>query len=260
MSQSLDTSKLILLRKITRAISDLLGKELKLHLSTLSPLMQPRDVFGQHLGSVKQTIKGEADAFEEVRTIYQSLAKNGPFSLPKELDQPLDIVNTSPEITPADYPHQARTDQDGKTVTVTSPLKWVLSYSGFGPKRLRELVANKDSATGNQLQQCVIHFLVMHVTLARRPGLKAIFEALRFPVLTGIVEEFGELPITYLECQIETLRPDDEIIIESTEISGTPAFEEVVPLEAIENLQDPLEERLLEIVKNYDAGLLADAD
>ena len=47
----------------------------------------------------------------------------------------------------------------------------------------------------------------------------------------------------------------DDVIIESTEVSGMDAFEEVVNVDDIAALRDPLRERLLEIVKASGAAL-----
>lgn len=250
MSQPFETSKMLLLRKVTRAISERLETQLISHLGTLSPLVQPRTVFGKYLrSSVKQSVKEEAESFEQVRSIYASLAGQAPFNLPKELDSPLDIPNTSLEVIPAEYSYVAQSAQERKTVMVKSPLKWVVSYSGFGLKRLRQLLSHT-TENGEQLQACVVHFLAMQVTLSKRPGVARILESLRFPLTTVHMEEFGELPITCIESPIATICPPDDVIVQITEISGASAFEEVVSLEDIVKLCDPLKEEALEIIRS----------
>jgi hypothetical protein len=252
MIQPLDISRLLVLRKVTRAISELLGQELKAYLSTLAPLLQPRSVFGQCFrGSEKQSVKGDAEAFDELRRLYMALAAEGPWSLPKQLDPPLDVLQTSLELHPADYAYAAQGTQESKTVLVTSPLKWILAFSGFEPKRLRELTGSRKTVTGNDVQQCVLQFLVVHVTLAKRPGIVRLLEGLRFPISTGRIAEFGELPITYANSPISAFRPPDDLIIQSTEMSGMPVFEEVANLEDPANVRDPLKDRLLQLVTSY---------
>jgi hypothetical protein len=154
----------------------------------------------------------------------------------------------------------AKSDQESRDIVITPPLKWVLSYAGFGPRRLKELIAQQKTAVGNELQLCVLHYLVMHVTLACRPDVVRIFEALRCPITTDYVAEFGKLPITYVQCAVPTLRPADEIMIQSAEISGTPAFEEVVSVEGILNLQDPLKQRLMKLIQEHGGQLLSEQD
>ena len=85
----------------------------------------------------------------------------------------------------------------------------------------------------------------MHVTLQSRPGIARLFESLRFPVTTGKWAESGDLPVTYIECPVSTVLPTNEVILQSTEISGTPAFEEVVSPDAIAAINDPFKEQLL---------------
>jgi hypothetical protein len=120
------------------------------------------------------------------------------------------------------------------------------------------LIAGQRATVGKELRQCVLHYLVMHVTLARRPEIVRIFEALRFPISTGKLDAFGKLPVTYVECAVPAIRPPDDIIIQSTEISGSPAFEEVASVEGILHLRDPLKERLVRLIQEHGGQLLAE--
>ena len=76
-----------------------------------------------------------------------------------------------------------------------------------------------------------------------------VFEALRFPVVTEKLPGLGELPVTCISSSVRTVRPPDDVLIESTEISGLNAFEEVVNAEDIVKMQDPFRERLLDVIK-----------
>ena len=109
MADSLDPSRILELRKLTRAIAETLQKQLQAHLVALSPLMQPRLVFGRHMrSSSKQAVKGEDATFKQMQQLYSALMRKGPFHhLPEELGSPLDIINTSPVIAPAEYRHVA---------------------------------------------------------------------------------------------------------------------------------------------------------
>ncbi len=254
MADSLDPSRILELRKLTRAIAETLHKQLQAHLVALSPLMQPRLVFGRHMrSSSKQAVKGEDATFKQMQQLYSALMGKGPFHhLPEELGSPLDIINTNPVIAPAEYRHVARADQGEKTITMKSPLKWVTSYKGFELDRLRDLIASKETA---ELQQCTIHCLVIHVTLSKLEGVGSIFAAMRFPISTGKLEGFGELPITFIESPITTVRPPDEVIIQTTEIAGTSEFEEIVSVEGILNLQDPIRTRVFDLAQQVGCEL-----
>lgn len=256
MNQELDTATLLKLRRATRATSQWLESRLRGFLATLSPLMQPRQVFGQYLrGSGKQSVKGEAEAFAEVRDQFLALAESS-FSMRKQLESPFELANTTLDIVPAEYVFTAESGQQQKAITITQPLRWVLCYSGFTPRRLQELMNNPKTVVASELPECVLHFLVLHTTLAHRPGVQQILEALRFPLRTDTVEEFGALPVTYVECPLSSHRPADEVMIESTELSGNAVFEELLAVEELATLQDPLRRQLTAIVKQHGESLL----
>jgi hypothetical protein len=246
------TQNMLTLRKLTRAVADLLRGHLKEYLNTLAYLFRPKTVFGDYVDSAKEGYRGTHPAFEELATIYESLATKKPFNLPKELKPPIEVVSGVPELTPLEYTHTAKTDRETKTVTVTAPLKWVLTYSGFGPKRLKEMLAGRP--VGNEIQEYVLHAIMMHVVTTRQPGLINILQGLRFHISTGRLSGFGELPITFVTSSLGTIRPPDEVIIESTEIAGMDTFEEIVSqaeLAELAALKDPVTEKLIELAKAY---------
>jgi hypothetical protein len=255
MAEGYSTKKLLVLRKLTRAVADVLRGQLKEYLATLGPLLRQRSVLGDAVESAtKEPVKGSEAAFKELQGFYESVAVAKPFGLPKELKPPLEVMSATVEITPTEYAHEAKAAQDSKTVAVTCPLQWIVSYAGFGPRRAREVLA--DRTRPGDLQQFVLHTLMLHVVLNRQPGLVKLLEALLFPMSTGRLAGCGDLPITYLSAAVTTVRPPDDVIIESTEISGMDAFEEVVNLDEIVHLRNPLRERLLEIVKAHGEDLL----
>lgn len=257
MDQQLDISRLLLLRKVTRGIADLMGGQLRGHLQTLAPLMHPRSVLGEYVrGTSKQSVKGEEDALQELRNLYQTLAPAAPFNLRKELETPLDIVSSTLEIAPAEYLHKAHSASENKSVTVSSPLRWTVSYAGFGWKKMREFVSAQATSGGNELYQGLIHNLVLHLVFTRRPGLVKLFESMRFKIATSRLEGFGQIPVTLIEAPVGTLRPSDEIVIQSTEMSGANAFEEIVDLDAVAALSDPLKDQLLSVVREFGGDLL----
>src|SRR5262249_6103519 len=141
-----------------------------------------------------------------------------------------------------------------KTVAITAPLRWVLCYSGFTPHRFKELWGERNRNTA-QVQEFLLHFLVLQIVIARQPGLKKVFDALHLPLSTGKLPEFGDLPIAFLTGPVSTLRPPDHVIIESTELSGSDAFEEVVSLDDVAKLRNPLKDQLEELVKAHGQAL-----
>jgi len=86
--------------------------------------------------------------------------------------------------------------------------------------------------------------------------LMQIFDALHFPITTAKLPQFGELPVTRIGIPITTLRPSDDVVIESAELTGMDAFEEVIKVEDIARLADPLKERLLDIARQQTPELV----
>jgi hypothetical protein len=256
MNEPYGTNRLLVLRKLTRAIADLLRGQLRDYLTTVAPLFRPKTVFGDYVGSpTRENVPGAEKAFKELQSLYEAVAGAKPFNLPKELNPPIEILTTALEITPVEYSHVAKSDNESKQVSVMTPLKWTLSYAGFAPKKLRDLLADRDHSTA-AMQQAVVQQLLLHVFLARQTGVAKLLEALRFPLSTGKRPEFGELPVPYIASVLATVRPPDEVIIESTEISGTNAFEEVVNVENLLQMSDPWYAQLVELVRTHGAELL----
>ena len=59
----------------------------------------------------------------------------------------------------------------------------------------------------------------------------------------------------YISSSTRPTRPPASVIIESTEISGMDVFEEVVRLDDIAKLRDPLKQRLMELVQSHGENL-----
>ncbi len=249
MDENYSLQRLLTLRKLTRSVTDLLRGQMKEYLVTVAPLLRPKTVLGEYIKSnVRDVVPAANVAFKELQTLYETIATAKPFMLTKELDSSIDILNTTIEITPMEYVHEATAENHMKAITVTSSLKYVVSYSGYAPAKLKELMADR-YRTAEKVQEFILHVLALHVTLTRQPGLAQMFEALHFPLTTIKIPEFGELPITCVSSAISTLRPPDGVLIESTEFSGRDAFEEVINVEDIVKLRDPLKEQLIELAK-----------
>lgn len=265
MEAQLTVQDLLRLRKVTRAVADLLRGQMKEYFATLSPLLRPKTVLGEYIqggqqlayasSSIRETVRGADKTFGELQALYATVASAKPFGLPKELTPPVEIVNTTMDVNTAEYVHEAKTDQESKKVVITSPLKWTLSYSGFPLSKLQELLAARNR-NNDELKQFIVHYLVLHLVMAKQPGVTNILEALHFPVITEKRPAFGELPISCISATISTFRPADSVIIESTEISGMDAFEEIVNIDNIAQPRDPLKDRLFELVRSHGVPLL----
>jgi len=240
---------LLALRKLTRAITDVVRVQMTEYLKTLTPLLRPKAVLGDYVqGGLKEPSRKADKAFADLQALYGAVAITKPFNLPRELNPPLSFPSAGLEITPLDYVHAVQSGAETRRIKVRCPLTWVLTYTDFPPTRLQELIDAKARSV-EELQRFVLNYLVMHLAATSDPALMHVFEALHFPITTSRSPQFGELPITHIGIGISTTRPSDAVIIESAELTGMDAFEEVVQVEDIAKLSDPLKERLLEIAR-----------
>ena len=250
MSGSDTVKSLLVRRKLTRAIADAVRVQLTDHLSVLTPLLWPQTVFGDHVQGTQREPSHKADlAFKELQALYDAVAPVKPFNLRRELTPPLTFVNPNLELTPLDYTYAAETAGGPKHITVRSPLTWTLTYEGFSPARLQEAIDQK--VRGDELQRFILSYLLIHLVTKHRPGVMKILQGLHFPSITSQAPEFGDLPLTRIAFEITTERPSDTVIVESAELTGVDAFEEVVKADDIPLLRDPTRERLLEIARHY---------
>jgi hypothetical protein len=250
MSGPDSVKSLLVLRKLTRALADAARAQLTEYLTTLTPLLQPQGILGDYVqGAQKELSLKSEQAFKDLKALYEAAAPSKPLNLRRELSPPFSFSNLSLEITPLDYVHVAETDAGPRKITVRSPLTWTLTYNGFGPNRLQEVLDQK--LRGDELQKFILNYIIIHVVLKYRPGVMQMLEGLHFPVTTTTTADFGELPVTRIGIGIPTTRPSDAVVVESAELTGMDAFEEVVSVGEIGRLADPFKERLLDLARRH---------
>ena len=243
------TQSLLVLRKLTRAIADVVRAQMTEYLATLAPLLRPKMILGDYVedGS-KESSRRSEKAFKELQALYESVAATKPYSLSRELTLPLRLAGSGLEIAPVDTAYVIKSGSETRTIMVRSPLTWTLAYSGYPLARLPELLKAR-LQIGDELNQFVISYLLMHVVTTNSPGLTTVFDALHFPITSTTLPEFGPLPITRIGVAMSTRRPSDEVILQTAELTGMDAFEEVVNVQDLSQLRDPLKQRLLEIAR-----------
>jgi len=254
MSDRDNIQSLLALRKLTRAITDVVRVQMTEYLKTLTPLMRPQVVLGEYVqGGLKEATRRADKAFKDLQALYETVAPAKPFHLQRELNPPLDFPRVGLEITPLDYIHVAQ--PGNRKIKVRCPLTWVLTYSDFPPTKLQELLASKGRDAG-ELQRFVLSYLVMHLVTTQDQPLMQMFDALHFPITTSKSAEFGELPVTRIGIPVKTIRPSDAVVIESAELTGMDAFEEVVNVDDVKGMADPFKERLLDVARQQTPELV----
>jgi hypothetical protein len=250
MNERDSVKSLLVLRKLTRAVADAARTQLTEYLTTLTPLLQPQAVFGDYIhGTQRETALKSEMAFKELKALYETVAPAKPLNLRRELSPPFSFSNVNLEMTPVDYPHTAQTDNGTRNIAVRRPLTWTLTYAGFGPNRFQEVLDQK--TRGDELQKFIVSYLLINLVTKYRPGVTQILDGLHFPITTTTSPEFGELPVTRIGIGISTMRPSDAVVVESAELTGMDAFEEVVNVDEIARVPDPFKTRLLEIAAKH---------
>lgn len=249
--EALQISELPLRRQKTEAVSRHVRQRLEQHLEVLRPAFDPRRLFGRHAGGAA----GRLDAAGSDRALA-SLAERfaqvcgSPFSLPSEL--PPDVVagiDPRLELHPWEYAHEARGPRDTRTVRVTSPLRWALSYAcATTLPRLRRVFAGEEERRDADVRQFVVNALVMATFLEKFPPLRQILNELRFDVSIETLDGFGKLPLVSLSSQLPSHRPSDELILAVTDFTGVAEFVEVIGVDPLASLRDPLRTELAKVL------------
>jgi hypothetical protein len=257
MTEEFSIGRLLYLRKVTRSVSEYLLSQLREQLTTISPLLRPRRAIGDYIdsGSPEPVVDAEKN-FTALNEIY-ARAAGKPFDLPRPLRPPLKPVGLGLEIHPWEYLHPMSSGGSSKVVTITSPVKYVISYtSGLSLSRLRLGIAGREEKKSEDVREFVIRCCLMQLMLTKYPGVANLLRALRWEVNTEKSPELGDLPLTTLTAPLKTLRPPDDIILDSTEMSGTSIFEEVVDVDKVALIQDRLVEKVESIMASAQGGTL----
>src|SRR6187401_2842898 len=93
------TQSLLVLRKLTRAIADVVRAQMTEHLAVLAPLLRPKMVLGEHVeDGTKESTRRSDKAFSELQALYDKMSTAKPFNLPRDLTLPLRLVGSGLEI------------------------------------------------------------------------------------------------------------------------------------------------------------------
>ena len=246
--KSVSFEELATLRAKTEALSQFLDQQLKGHVETLRTLMAPQRVLGRYVGS-KDVVAGADRAFEQLQEQFRSTASG--FGLAGDLgEDELSDLDNIPDLYVWEYTHHAKTDHDGRVLTLTSPVRWVLTYrSGYSLSQFRLAVAGKGEKTTRDLRRFVQYALVMQMVVKGHPKLTRLLKDLRYDVTFDQLPGPGALPLTTVHACLSSFRPADDLLVTATKFSGVPAFIELIDLDSIRALQDPLKSKFESLVR-----------
>ncbi|HWD30468.1 hypothetical protein ACIKP7_05545 [Pseudomonas caricapapayae] len=243
MTQTFDVEALIKLRSQTRAISDALKAQASDYLSTLALLIRPQTLFGEYLqGAQRSSGRETQHHFKELIELYDRIGSASPFQLVSELEVPLNLISTTPELFPLEYDKVLA--QSGQSIRITSPVRWVVGFSSFDLAQFRSVIKDPNRSSA-ELYRFVVHYLVLFYCLSKSPGLSRLFEGLRFALSFERLKGFGDLPFCIISSPVRSELPDEAVIRSSTQIAGNTSFEELVSRENIMEMNDEIRQRLL---------------
>jgi len=188
-------------------------------------------------------IPGSDKAFAELQEIYAAICET-PFGLSKKLHTPLPPISGQLEASPYKYSIYAG-GQKEKETTITAATRWILSYRSDCPlNRLMAMVSGAETTQADDMKQSLIDHITMVILLKRFPALIGLLQDLRYEVEFLNLDDLGGLEVVLLKTSIETFLPPDDFILQVTQLSGIPAFQEIIDREAINKIPDPLKSEL----------------
>ena len=235
-NKSMTLSEVIEMRRKTEAVSKYLHERLIGYIETLRPLFVPDRYVGKLAGG-KFDVQGSDRALAEIQQRYREFTAK-PFDLSLEFDPHwLSLVGSRLDLQRWAYTHRIETNGETKAVTITSPSRWILTY------------ASKERAPIEIRRQFVVNALVMQLAVTRNPGLGPLMDGLHYRLQSEVFPGLSKLPLVTFTSPLPSFRPSDDLILEATGFSGVPAFIELLDIEAIRELRDPLREQIDQLIR-----------
>ena len=232
------------LREVSQKISQFLHKTLTSYLSPLTPLLAPNRVLGEYLeGFSRDRTPGADKAYALLEENYVKLCRD-VFRLPSKLGSPVPAIKSKLDVYAWEYLY-AVGGNASNTVTITSPTRWVMAYDlPFGLPNLIKSRRAGEKPAQDDTRQLIVNSLTLWMMMERSSAIKQLLGDLRFPVTVTTSQVSGNLPYIVVDAAVESFRPQDDLISMVCQLSGRPVFEELVDQEAINNIADPLKDKL----------------
>ena len=251
LRETLGLEQEVELRAKTEKISKFLLGQLKDYLETIRPLLAPVRVFGKHIRSpMREDVPGAESALRKLGEKFNEICSK-PFSLSPDLaDNAVADLDSRLELYPWEYNHEAAGDNEKKIITVTSPVRNVLTYkSSYSLSQIRLAVSGIGDRRQDDIREFLVAALAMKSVMDSFPGIGRLLKDLRCEVQVEKCPGLGDLPLVVISSCVPSFRPSDELVLATTRLSGVPAFFELIDTDAIHGMQDPLKPRLEELLR-----------
>jgi hypothetical protein len=196
-------------------------------------------VLGRFVGG-KEAVGNVERAYTQLSEQFQVVCPS--FGLaPSAPDEELSNVDNLPHCFPWEYSYDAKTGKESKSLILTSPVRWVLTFkSTYTLNQFRQAVSGKGERSTREVRQFVVNALAMMQLLKAFPKLTQLMADLRFEIRFEPLPNLGTLSFATVQSCVPSYRPSDDLLITATRFSGVPAFIELIDLEALATLPDPL--------------------
>ncbi len=183
--------------------------------------------------------------------LYRRVALR-PFDLRPELTLPLESVSTQIQLYEWEYLHHTKTDRGLRNISVTSPLTWVLAYSStYSFAMLRQVLAGQEQRNQESVRAFVLRACLMHLQLTKFPAIADLLAGLRYRIEVRRSPEMGDLPLVTISAPFRTIRPPDNLVNVASGLAGGTSFAEVLDVDTVRNLRDPLREEITAIFRSH---------
>ena len=246
---ALSIEQLAALRQKTETASKVLDSHLKSYLDTIKPLLAPRRVLGRHVVA-REEVNISDRMLDQLKQQYGQVVSQAPFGFSLEFpQQTLSHLDNLPMVYSWEYTHMVKSATAEKLLTITSPVRWVLTYeTGAAPALVRQMLNGKAERRTEALKQFVVNALAIGLLMQAYPGVGQLLSALRYRVQTECLPGFGNLPFVTVQACLESFRPSDELLLMATAFSGIPAFVELIQADSLQGYVDPVTEQLRQIL------------
>ncbi len=251
-AEALNIEQLLHLHTLTKDVAKFCQKQLRGHLDTMALLFRPRRMLGDAMeGAEKETVGGSDKTLAELRDLYRRVAVR-PFDLRPELTLPLESVSTQLQLHEWEYLHDTKSDRGRRGIKVTKPLTWVIAYaSTYSLSMLRQVVAGHEERDGDAVRAFVLRASLMHLHFTKFPAIAELLAGLRYRVEVRHSPELGDLPLVTISPPFATMRPADNLVTTASGLAGGASFAEVLDLETVRNLKDPLREEITAMLRSH---------
>ena len=251
-AEALNVEQLLHLHTLTKDLSKFCQKQLRGYLDTMALLFRPRRILGDAMeGAERESGVASERTVAELRELYRGVAVR-PFDLRPELPLPLESVATQMHLHEWEYLHNTKTDRGWRAIKVASPLTWVVAYSStYSLSMMRQVLAGQEERSSEAVRAFVLRACLMHLQFMKFPAIAELLAGLRYRVEVRRSPEMGDLPLVTVSAPFSTIRPPDNLVTIASGLAGGASFSEVLDLETVRDLQDPLRQEIAAMFRNH---------